>query len=86
MFRRFVNPRTLESTARFTAIAKETGLSVTTLASAWTLTHDFVGATLIGATTPAQLTDTLAAADVTLTADVLKACTQVTKDIPYPMG
>jgi len=28
----------------------------------------------------------LAAADVTLPADVLKACHQVTKDILYPMG
>ena len=86
MFRRFVNPRTLESTARLTTVAKEAGLSLTTMASAWTLTHDFVGATIIGATTPEQLTDTLAAADVTLSTDVLKACHQVTKEILYPMG
>lgn len=86
MFRRFVNQKTLDSTARFTAIAKEAGMSVPTLATAWTLTHDFVGSTIIGATTVEQLTDTLAAADVTLSADVLKACHQVTKEILYPMG
>jgi len=86
MFRRFVNQKTLDSTARFTAIAKEAGMSVLTLATAWTLTHDFVGSTIIGATTVEQLTDTLAAADVMLSADVLKACHQVTKDILYPMG
>ena len=86
MFRRFVNQKTLDATARFTAIAKEAGMSVLTLATAWTLTHDFVGSTIIGATTVEQLTDTLAAADVTLSADVLKACHQVTKEILYPMG
>jgi len=86
MFQRFVNPRTLESTSRFVAIAQAAGMSVATLATAWTLTHDFIGATIIGATTPAQLTETLAAADVTLTADVLKACDRVTKETLYPMG
>jgi len=86
MARRFVSPRTLESTTRFMAIAKDAGLSVLTLATAWTLTHDFVGSTIIGATRPEQLTDTLAAADATLPADVLKACHQVTRDILYPLG
>ena len=86
MFRRFVNQKTLDSTARFMAIAQEAGLSVATLATAWTLTHYFVGSTIIGATTVEQLKDTLAAADVTLSADVLKACHQVSKDILYPMG
>ncbi len=86
MFRRFVNQKTLDSTARFTTIAQEAGLSVATLATAWTLTHDFVGSTIIGATTVDQLTETLAAADVTLSDEVLKACHQVTKDILYPLG
>ncbi len=86
MFRRFVNAKTLDSTARFMAIAREAGMHVATLATAWTLTHDFVGSTIIGATTVQQLTDTLAAADVTLSADVVKACHQVTKEILYPMG
>ena len=61
-------------------------MSVATLAIAWTLAHDFVGSTIIGATTPEQLTDTLAAADVTLSADVLAACNEVSKEIRYPMG
>jgi aryl-alcohol dehydrogenase-like predicted oxidoreductase len=86
MFQRFVNERSLESTRRFIALAQRAGMAVATLATAWTLTHDFVGATIIGATTPEQLTDTLAAVGVTLTADVLKACHQVTREIPYPMG
>ncbi len=86
MTRRFVNERTRQSTARLTAVAQNAGLSITTLAAAWTLTHDFVGATIIGATAPEHLDDSLAAADVTLSADVLKACTEVTREILYPMG
>jgi len=86
MTRRFVNERTLESTARLTNIAQEAGMSIITLAAAWTLTHDFVGATIIGATNPEQLKDSLAAADVTVSADLLKVCHQVTKEILYPMG
>lgn len=86
MTRRFVNERTLAATARFIGLAQEVGMSVTTLAAAWTLTHDFVGATIIGATAPGHLDDTLAAAEVTLPPDLVKACNQVTKEILYPMG
>jgi len=86
MFRRFVNDRTLEATRRLGAIAREAGLAPATLAIAWTLSHDFVGSTILGATRVEQLADTLAAADVTLSADVLEACNAVSKDIRYPMG
>jgi len=86
MTRRFVNEGTLTSTARYLRIAAAAGLAVGTLAVAWSLAHDFVGATIIGATTPAQLADTLAAADVTLPADVRKACDEVSREIRYPMG
>ena len=86
MTRRFVNEQTLTSTARLTDVAREAGMAVGTLAIAWSLAHDFVGSTIIGATTAEQLTDTLAAADVTLSADVLKACDKLSKEIKYPMG
>jgi len=86
MTRRFVNEDTLESTTRFMAIAQECGTSVATLAVAWTLMHDFVGATLIGATAPEQLTETLAAADFTLPPEARAACDAVAKEIRYPMG
>jgi len=86
MARRFVNDHTLAATARFMEIAKQHGMSVTTLATAWTLTHDFVGSTIIGATAVEHLTDSLAAADLTLAEEVLKACNQVSKEIKYPMG
>jgi aryl-alcohol dehydrogenase-like predicted oxidoreductase len=86
MTRRFVNERTLESTRRFAQIARDAGLAPVTLAVAWSLAHDFVGSTIIGATDPAQLPDALAAAGVTLSADVLQACDAVSRDVLYPMG
>jgi aryl-alcohol dehydrogenase-like predicted oxidoreductase len=57
-----------------------------TLAVAWTLTHDFVGSTIIGATGVEQLGDALAAADLQLSPEVLAACEAVGRDIMYPMG
>jgi aryl-alcohol dehydrogenase-like predicted oxidoreductase len=86
MARRFVNERTLESTARFMQIAAGDGMAAATLATAWTLTHDFVGSTIIGATSAEQLGETLAAADVTLSEDVIEKCHKVTKEILYPLG
>lgn len=86
MSRRFVNERTLESTARFIRIARDAGIPVSTLAIAWTLSHDFIGSTIIGATVADQLTDTLAASGTTLAPDVLAACNEVSKEIRYPMG
>ncbi|MBY0276648.1 aldo/keto reductase [Candidatus Binatia bacterium] len=86
MTKRFVNEKTLESTRRFAAIAREAGMAPVTLAVAWSLAHDFVGSTIIGATAPEQLPDALAATDVELPGDVLRACDAVSREILYPMG
>lgn len=86
MARRFLNDRTLESTLRFKQLAEGAGMSVATLATAWSLSHDFVGSTIIGATSVDQLDDTLKAADLTLDGEILKACHKVTREILYPMG
>ncbi len=86
MTRRFVNAGTLASTERFEKIAADIGLSVTTLAIAWSLSRDFVPSTIIGATHPDQLDDSLAAAGVTLTDETLAAVDAVSKEMPYPMG
>lgn len=83
---RFLNQGTLDSTARYIEIAKEAGMSPTTLATAWSMNFDFVASTIIGARDASQLDDSLAALDVTLSAEVLKACDDVHRDIPYPMG
>jgi len=83
---RFLNKGTLDSTARYIEIARDAGMTVTTLATAWSMNFDFVASTIIGARDAVQLDDTLAALDVTLSPDVLAACDAVHKAIPYPMG
>lgn len=86
MARRFVNEKSLASTERFAAIAAEAGISVVTLATAWSKQHDFVASTIVGATHPDQLDDILAAADLTLDADTMRKIDAVSKEILYPMG
>jgi aryl-alcohol dehydrogenase-like predicted oxidoreductase len=45
-----------------------------------------VASTIVGASRFDQLADILAAADLTLSADVMKACDKVSREILYPMG
>jgi aryl-alcohol dehydrogenase-like predicted oxidoreductase len=82
---RFVNERTLASTARFAEIARQCGLSPVTFAVAWVLSHDFVGAAIIGVTSLEQLADHLAAADVKLPPEAVAAVDRISKEIRYPM-
>ena len=86
MMHRFVNEKTLESTRRYQAIAAELEMSVVTMAIAWSKQHDFVASTIVGATTPEQVPELLAAAEVTLSHETLKQIDAVSRDIPYPMG
>jgi len=86
MAKRFVNDKSLASTERFQAIAAEAGMSVVTLATAWSKQHDFVASTIVGATHEDQVDDIIAAGDLTLTDEVMKAIDAVTKEILYPMG
>ena len=86
MVNRFVNDKSLESARRFGDIARDLGVSLTTLATAWSKQHDFVASTIVGATAPEQLDDILAAADLTLGDETLKRINEVSREIMYPMG
>jgi aryl-alcohol dehydrogenase-like predicted oxidoreductase len=86
MARRFVNERSLAATEKFGAIAAEAGMSLVTLATAWSKQHDFVASTIVGATHIDQVDDILAAADLKLSPEVMKAIDAVSKEILYPMG
>jgi aryl-alcohol dehydrogenase-like predicted oxidoreductase len=79
---RFANPRSLEVVARVKAIAEEIGMSVTTLATAWSKQHDFVASTIIGASHIDQLDETLAAADVVLDEEILGRLDAIETEIP----
>lgn len=86
MTRRFVNEKTLATTERVAKIAADCEMSVTTFAIAWTLTRDFVGSTIVGATKLEQLADLLRASDVKIPESALAACDEITKELLYPMG
>lgn len=86
MAKRYVNEKSLASTERFIAIAAEAGIAVVTLATAWSKQHDFVASTIVGVTSEAQLEPILAASELVLPDDVMKACNAVTKEFLYPMG
>ena len=85
MAARFVNERSLETTARLQIIAADLGVSVTALALAWSKQHDFVASTIVGATTVAQLNDSLAAADLVLSAETLGRINEIDAAIPCAM-
>jgi aryl-alcohol dehydrogenase-like predicted oxidoreductase len=86
MTQRFVNERTLAATERYRKVAADCGLSIVTFAIAWTLTRDFVGSTLIGATHPDQLDDVIAAAGAKLPPEALHEVDQISREIRHPMG
>ena len=86
MAHRFVNEKSLASTERFHAIAREAGLDPVTLAVAWSKQHDFVASTIVGVTRAEHMRPILAAADLVLSDDVMKAVKGVTREIMYPMG
>ncbi|MBV5346032.1 MAG: aldo/keto reductase, partial [Rhodoferax sp.] len=58
---RFANDRSLAAAQKYSAIARKYGLAPATMAAAWTLSFDFVPSTIVGATHPSQLDDTLKA-------------------------
>jgi len=86
MAARFMNDKTLASTQEYIRIAHEAGLNPVTMAIAWSKQFDFVASTIIGATTPEQLDDSLAAMNVTLNSEILQKLDEVHAKILYPMG
>jgi len=86
MATRFLNDKTLASTAKYVEIAKQAGIHPVTLATAWSKQFDFVASTIIGATSAEQLDPIFKAMDLTLSDDVLRACDKVHEAILYPMG
>ncbi|WP_457745532.1 aldo/keto reductase [Sulfurimonas sp.] len=86
MAARFVNKKTLAATQKYLKIAHDAGLHPVTMATAWSKQFDFVASTIIGATTAEQLDASLAAMDLELSEEILRACDEVHEDILYPMG
>ncbi|PQM29589.1 aldo/keto reductase [Sphingopyxis lindanitolerans] len=86
MGRRFVNERSLAATERYLKLAAEAGLHPVTMATAWSKQHDFVASTIVGVSAYDQVEPILAARELVLGDDLMKALHKVGKDILYPMG
>jgi len=86
MGRRFVNEKSLAATERYLAIAEEHGLHPVTMATAWSKQHDFVASTIVGVSAYDQVDPILAAKELMLSDELMKALHKVGKDILYPMG
>lgn len=83
---RFLNDRTLASTASYMEIAADLSIAPATLAIAWSKQFDFVASTIIGANSCQQLEESLAALELELSGETLARCDKVHKEILYPMG
>lgn len=86
MAMRFVNARSLETVRRLMPIAQRLGVSLPTLALAWSKQHDFVASTIVGATSVEQLQEALPAADLVLDQETLAEIDAIDAEIPNPMA
>jgi aryl-alcohol dehydrogenase-like predicted oxidoreductase len=83
---RFRKPIVHEAVAAYLALARRLGLSPVQLALGYVKTRWFVGASIIGATTMAQLAEDIAAAQFELDAGVLAEIAAVQVRFPNPAG
>lgn len=83
---RFAGERAVAAAQKYADIARKYDLAPATMATAWTLSFDFVPSTIIGATDPDQLDETLAAAEIVLPKELLADCDKINQEILYPMG
>ncbi|MEM9967919.1 MAG: aldo/keto reductase [Pseudomonadota bacterium] len=79
-----LTPRVFETVAAYLELAKAHQLDPVHLALAWCAQRPFMGSVIFGATTMGQLTQAIAAAEVTLSEDVIKALDDVHKAHPMP--
>jgi aryl-alcohol dehydrogenase-like predicted oxidoreductase len=86
MAERFINERSIANTKAIIQIAAREGIDPITFAIAWSKQHDFVASTLIGVSSLNQLPPNLAAADITISNDVIDEINELTKSNLYPMG
>jgi aryl-alcohol dehydrogenase-like predicted oxidoreductase len=81
MISRWLKDDVLAKVQQLQPLADEAGLSLATLAVAWTLQNSNVSAAIIGASRPEQVTENVKAAGVTLEADLLTRIDEVLGDV-----
>lgn len=83
-FKRYDKPRQEPATAAYVALAREAGLDPAQMALAFVNSRPFVTATIIGATTMAQLETNARSIDIDLSHDVLARIDAIHADMPNP--
>jgi aryl-alcohol dehydrogenase-like predicted oxidoreductase len=83
-FKRYSGPRAMLAGERYVAIAKRHGLDPAQMALAFVTSRQFTTATIIGATTLAQLKTNITSIDITLSPAVLEEIEQVHLDHSNP--
>lgn len=86
MAERFVNTKSLALTEKVLTLAANLNLHPATLATAWSIHHDFVASTLIGVSNIDQMAPILAAANINLTNETISKINDYCAEILYPMG
>ncbi|RRQ24041.1 aldo/keto reductase [Guyparkeria sp. SCN-R1] len=81
---RYEKPNAAAATRTYVDLAREHGLSPAQMAIAFTLRRPEVAATIIGATTLRQLEENIAAADVSLSSELLDAIDAIDARYPNP--
>jgi aryl-alcohol dehydrogenase-like predicted oxidoreductase len=82
MISRWLRDDVLTRVQELRPLAAEAGLSMAAFAVAWVLQNKDVASAIVGATRPEQIKDNVAAAGVTLDAELLHRVDQVLGDVP----
>ncbi len=81
---RYLRPAVLAATARYAELARANGMTPAQMALAWCYTRWFVAATIIGATTLAQLKENIDAHATPLSDEVVAAINAIHASLPNP--
>ena len=79
-----VTPRAFEAVDAYLEVAEKHGLDPSQMAFAWCATRPFMGSVIFGATSMPQLENALAAAELTLSVEVMEDLDAVHKAHPMP--
>lgn len=81
---RYLRPSVLAAVKQYVELARANGMTPAAMALAWCYSRWFVASTIIGATSLAQLKENIDAAEVTLSADVVKSIDAIHMRITNP--
>ncbi|GGY04440.1 aldo/keto reductase [Massilia dura] len=81
---RYLRPGVLSAVAQYTKLARDNGITPAQMALAWCYSRWFVGSTIIGATTLAQLKENIDAYAVKLPQHVLEGIDVIHASLPNP--